>query len=179
MEGVIKMDALQWIAQYWINWACALIAGGVIAFAKHYIKIQKEALDKKWQEKEKNMCGKIICTFENNLDEVRKKSSEREASIRNDLTNMHDELVKKDTEIKKNIDTLQDGILSIQGKQFRELCKDLLKKDYITIEEYEDFEAEYAVYKSLGGNHRGDALHERVVKKCDKQKNKPEEDEDE
>jgi hypothetical protein len=59
------------------------------------------------------MCGTIITTFENNLDEVRKNSSEREASIRNDLTTMHDELVKKDSEIKKDIGTLQDGILSI------------------------------------------------------------------
>lgn len=172
-------EILQWIGAHWVEWVFCIVGIVLTFLAKHHVKVQKELLEEKWKDKEKNMCGKIICTFEDNLDEVRKKSSEREASIRNDLTNMHDELVKKDTEIKEDIGTLQEGILSIQGKQFRELCKDLLKKEYITVEEYEDFEAEYAVYKSLGGNHRGDALHERVVRKCDKQKNKPEEDEDE
>ena len=135
-------------------------------------------MEEKWKDKETNMCSKIICTFEKKIEEVRKNSSEKEASIRNDLTNMHEELAKKDSEIKKDIGTLQEGILSIQGKQFRELCKELLKKDYISVEEYDEFEEEYAVYKSLGGNHKGDALHERVVRKCDRQKNKPEEDED-
>ena len=167
-------NVLQWIAQYWVSWVCALIAGGIAIFAKHYISIEKKVAEEKWKDKEKNMCGTIITTFEDNLDEVRKNSSEREASIRNDLTTMHDELVKKDSEIKKDIGTLQDGILSIQGKQFRELCENLLEQDYITVEEYEDFETEYAVYKGLGGNHKGDALHERVVAKYDRQKSKSE-----
>jgi hypothetical protein len=52
------------------------------------------------------------------------------------------------------------------------MCEELLSQDYISIEEYEEFEDEYAVYKSLGGNHRGDSLHARVVAKCDKQTSK-------
>ena len=143
MEGVIKMDALQWIAQYWINWACALIAGGVIAFAKHYIKIQKEALDKKWQEKEKNMCGKIICTFEEEIQQVKSHSEAEDNKIHQELDHLRSE-----------INTIESGVLSIQGKQFRELCEEFLQKSIISIEEYEDFEAEYEVYRSLGGNHK-------------------------
>ena len=34
-------DFLQWIAQYWVSWACALIAGGVVFFAKRYISMEK------------------------------------------------------------------------------------------------------------------------------------------
>lgn len=157
------MEVLEWIAQYWVGWVCALIAGGIAIFAKHYIKIEKESLEKKWQEKEKNMCGKIICTFEDKIKEVEEKSKEEDKIIHNELDQIHTE-----------VDTIESGILSIQGKQFREMCEDLLKQDYITVEEYEEFEEEYAVYKSLGGNHRGDALHERVVIKVDKQKSKPE-----
>ena len=167
-------EVLQWIGTHWVEWLFCLIGIVLTFLAKHHVKVQKELLEEKWKDKEKNMCGTIITTFENNLDEVRKNSSEREASIRNDLTTMHDELVKKDSEIKKDIGTLQDGILSIQGKQFRELCENLLEQDYITVEEYEDFETEYAVYKGLGGNHKGDALHERVVAKYDRQKSKSE-----
>lgn len=161
MEGVIKMDILQWIAQYWVNWVCALVAGGVIAFAKHYIKIQKEALDKKWQEKEKNMCGKIICTFEEEIQQVKSHSEAEDNKIHQELDHLRSE-----------INTIESGVLSIQGKQFRELCEEFLQKSIISIEEYEDFEAEYEVYRSLGGNHKGDALHERVVKKYDAQNSK-------
>jgi hypothetical protein len=52
------------------------------------------------------------------------------------------------------------------------MCEELLKQDSISIEEYEEFEDEYSVYKSLGGNHRGDSLHARVIAKYDKQSSK-------
>jgi hypothetical protein len=61
------MDVWEWIAKYWINWACLLVATGIGIFAKHYVKLQKKALEEKWKEKEKNMCGKIICTLEEQI----------------------------------------------------------------------------------------------------------------
>lgn len=156
------MEVLEWIARYWVNWVCALVAGGVVLFAKHYIKIQKQALEVKWQEKEKNMCGKIICTFEDKIAEVEIKTATEDKILHQGLD-----------DISQQVDILGSGILSIQGRQFREMCEDLLKQEYITVEEYEEFEEEYNVYKSLGGNHRGDSLHARVVAKVDKQQNKP------
>ena len=156
-------EVLQWIGTHWVEWLFCLIGIVLTFLAKHHVKVQKELLEEKWKDKEKNMCGTIITTFDTKISQVEKKSSEEDALI-------HHELDKINTEV----DTIESGILSIQGKQFRELCEKLLKQDYITVEEYEDFEAEYDVYKSLGGNHRGDALHARVVAKYDRQKNKSE-----
>ena len=174
MDGV-----LQWIAQYWVSWACALIAGGVALFAKRYISMERKAAEEKWKDKEKNMCGKIITNFDEKIEQVEKNSGEKETKIYKEIDKMRKDLNEKDDNIYKDlnsvhleVNTIKSGILSIQGKQFRELCIELLKKDYITIEEYEDFENEYSVYKSLGGNHRGDALHARVVAKYDKQTSK-------
>ena len=174
------MEVLEWIAQYWVGWVCALIAGGIALFARHYIKIQKESLEAKWQEKEKNMCGKIICTFEDKIDEVKILSNEKENKLYQSVQTVQDNLNKSDkiifddlSNIHSEVDIIESGVLSIQGKQFRDMCEDLLKQDYITVEEYEEFEEEYAVYKSLGGNHRGDSLHARVVTKVDKQNNRP------
>jgi hypothetical protein len=64
------MEVFEWIAKYWINWLCALVAGGVALFAKHYVKLQKKAMEDKWADKEKNMCGKIICTLEEEISKV-------------------------------------------------------------------------------------------------------------
>ena len=157
------MEILEWLGKYWLEWLCGLVATGALFFAKHYIKIQKQVNEAKWKDKEKNMRGEIITTLENKIQNVEDKSAAEDVILHNELDKIHSE-----------VDTIESGILSVQGKQFREMCEDLLKQDYITIEEYEEFEEEYVVYKSLGGNHRGDSLHARVVAKCDKQKNKPE-----
>lgn len=172
-------NVLQWIAQYWVSWACALIAGGVIFFAKRYISMEKKNVEEKWKDKEMNMHKKIMSNFDKKIQEVETKTTEKEMKIYKKIDAMREDLNEKDDNIYKDfnsvhseVNTIKSGILSIQGKQFRELCIELLKKDFITIEEYEDFESEYSVYKSLGGNHRGDALHARVVAKYDKQTSK-------
>lgn len=149
------MEVLEWIAKYWINWLCVLVAGGVSLFAKHYVKLQKQALENKWKEKEKNMCGKIITTIEEEIKRVEENSATEDIKIHKELDNVH-----------KDVDNMTHGILSIQGKQFRDYCENLLEAGhYITVDEYEEFESEYEVYKQLGGNHRGDSLHDRVVDK--------------
>ena len=61
------MQILQWIAKYWVEWVCGLISGGVILFARHYIKVQKQVNEDKWKEKESKMCGKIITTIEEKI----------------------------------------------------------------------------------------------------------------
>lgn len=153
------MEVLEWIAKYWVQWLCGLVAGGVVLFAKHYIKLQKKAMEDKWSDKEKNMCGKIICTLEEKIGAVELQSKEEDNKIHIELNEIH-----------KDIDTMESGILSIQGKQFRDMCERLLQSGhYITVDEYEEFESEYIVYKGLGGNHRGDALHDRVVDKVQAQ----------
>ena len=172
-------DVLQWIAQYWVSWLCALIAGGVIFFAKRYISMEKKNAEEKWKDKEMNMCGKIITNFDEKISEVKTLSNDKESRLYESVQTVQNNLDKSDkiifddlSSIHSEMGIIESGILSIQGKQFREMCEELLEKDYITVEEYQEFEDEYAVYKSLGGNHRGDALHARVVAKCDKQDNK-------
>ena len=172
-------DILQWIAQYWVSWVCALIAGGVIFFAKRYISMEKQAAEEKWKDKEKNMCGKIINNFDEKICEVKESSNIKENKLYQEIDAMRKAMQDKDgaicndlTSIHTEVNTIQNGILSIQGKQFREYCRELLKKDVISLDEYEDFEMEYEVYKSLGGNHKGDSLHARVVEKFDKQSSK-------
>ena len=72
--------------------------------------------------------------------------------------------------IKNGVENLTSGILSIQGKQFREECVAMLDPEhFILVDEYEQFEEDYIAYKTLGGNHNGDALHARVVEKFNAQ----------
>ena len=153
------MEVLEWIAKYWVNWLCMLIAAGIGIFAKNYVKLQKKAMEDKWADKEKNMCGKIITTLEERIGEVETESQDEDERLHSELDHIHTE-----------INAIETGILSIQGKQFRDMCERLLEQGhYINVDEYEEFESEYTVYKGLGGNHRGDALHDRVIDKVQAQ----------
>lgn len=62
---------------------------------------------------------------------------------------------------------IKKGLLSIQRKQFKEKCHDLLSPEHeITVEEMENITKDHEAYKSLGGNHEGDTLFELVIQKA-------------
>lgn len=165
------MDFWQIIAKYWIEWLCGAVALGLGLWAKFSIRaLRKKILDEFDQrcEATKKMLEKEIETglqakaetqtirdLEFQVEKVREESQASDRRIENNLM-----------KLAENQDNVVSGLLSIQGKQFREMCLSLLDPVHvITVEEYEHFEIEYDVYKRLGGNHRGEFLHDRVVDK--------------
>lgn len=65
---------------------------------------------------------------------------------------------------------LKDGLLSLQGRQFKDQCRDLLSGyHYITTEEFSEVTNAHQAYNRLGGNHEGDALFEAVRVKYESQ----------
>ena len=143
------------IIKYWVEFICGLVAAGIGIFAKHYVKLQKKALEDAWRKKEEAAKDEVIKKLEAELESEISKSEEADEEMKEQIEGLS-----------YLIDNLTQGVLSIQGKQFRDICLYLLDPDHIiTIQEYEQFEEDYAAYKALGGNHRGDALHDRVVEK--------------
>ena len=54
----------------------------------------------------------------------------------------------------------------MQGKNFKSDCRRLLDENHeITLDEWEEIDADHEAYNGLGGNHRGDELFELVKKK--------------
>lgn len=95
-------------------------------------------------------------------EEISKKLKEERSELEKVDKNLQDNIKSLQTDIS----TLSKGMLSVQGKQFRQDCRRLLANDhYITVEEYEELEMDYTIYKELKGNHTGDALHQAVVEK--------------
>ena len=73
---------------------------------------------------------------------------------------------KTDEMIHEEIDGLRDGMLSMQGRNFKNDCHKLLQEDHaITAIEYEQALADHIVYNKLGGNHEGDSLFSMVETK--------------
>ena len=113
----------------------------------------------------KEIRAEIVEELEGKIEEVRQHSDENDKKIQKDIS-----------ELENGVQRLSVGVLSLQGKQFKEYCRELLQPGHtITVSEYEDFESEYEVYKTLNGNHKGDLLHERVVDKFNAQLTTPQE----
>ena len=65
----------------------------------------------------------------------------------------------EDEHIHAEIDSIKNGVLSIEGRAFKEDCRKLLEPGHIiTLAEYEALQAEHEIYNSLGGNHEGDGV---------------------
>lgn len=143
------------IIKYWVQWICGLISAGVIAWAKRYVKLQRESWLAQQQKREEELKHGLMIQFQEDLKEEIRKSDAADQRMNAEIQTL--------SELLENLNT---GLLSVQGRQFRENCLRLLATDHIiTVLEYEEFEEEYTAYKALGGNHRGDALHDRVVEK--------------
>lgn len=143
------------IVSYWVEWLFGIVAMGIAAFAKHYISLQKKDFQIRQKEQEGKIKDEIIGEFKEEISREAERSQREDKRISADIDALY-----------LGIENLETGILSIQGKQFREFCIELLEQDHeITIQEYEQFEEDYSAYKALGGNHRGDALHDLVVEK--------------
>lgn len=76
------------------------------------------------------------------------------------------ELLEADLKLHNEIDNVRDGMLSMQGRNFKNDCHKLLKKDHIIdVKEYEQLLNDHIIYNKLGGNHEGDALFSMVEAK--------------
>lgn len=146
---------LDFFTKYWVQWIFGLIAAGIVAWTRHIIKLEKTSVAHTKAERMKEIRSEIVEELEEKIDEVRQRSDKADEQMQLEIN-----------EIKTGINHLNSGILSIQSKQFREECIRLLNPDhFITFDEYQQFEEDYSAYKELGGNHNGDALHNRVVEK--------------
>ncbi len=78
----------------------------------------------------------------------------------------------EDAIIHHEIDVIKDGMLSIEGRAFRNECRRLLQDDHIiTFDEYTTILAEHTTYNNLGGNHDGDRLFSLVEQRYQQQQN--------
>ena len=112
----------------------------------------------------------MIKTLEDKMDEQRIGMKEQMADCYANLLNVVKESEAKsqeeDKKIYEKIDHLTSGVLSIEGRAFKDDCRRLLEPGHvITLAEFEAIQAEHIVYNNLGGNHEGDGLYSMVVAK--------------
>lgn len=133
---------LEFILTYWIE----VLFGAVIAIGGYMVKRTLKSYRQERLE-EKNA---FLVSIKKEISAEFERSNGRE------------------TELAGEIKTLKAGLLSIQGRAFKNNCKRLLDPDHeISLEEYEEITKDHDAYNSLGGNHNGDELFILVRKKVE------------
>ena len=112
----------------------------------------------------------MIDALEKKMDEQRTGMKEQMGECYNNLLNVvkesEERSLAEDKIIHSEIDVIKSGMLSLEGRTFKEDCRKLLQDDHrITLAEFEAISAEHIVYNNLGGNHEGDGLFSMVVAK--------------
>lgn len=99
-------------------------------------------------------------------EQMAKDMASCSAGLMNIVESQNKELLAADERLHEEIESVRDGMLSMQGRNFKNDCHKLLKKDHIIdVKEYEQLLADHIVYNKLGGNHEGDALFSMVEAK--------------
>lgn len=138
------MFIVEFITKYWLEFLFSLIITGCgIALKKIWSMYKKEKA-----EAERNRIqaetGKVSEQFQKDNEAVQLQ-----------INQMQTEMT-----------ALKRGLLSIQGKLFRQECERLLDESHeITLDEYQQLMEDHDIYNSLGGNHNGDNLYSLVEKK--------------
>ena len=184
--------------KYWVEFALGLIVAGGGFFLRRYIKLEKAERSREQKEYFENLTNSmkkenaaIITSLKTEHDEMNQRSDERynelvkqsqdtyieiTTKVQEAMLTGRDESKADDaylqgqiSEMSSELGFLKAGLLSIQGKEFRENCRKLLADDHeITLDEWEEIDADHEAYNGLGGNHKGDHLYELVKKKAER-----------
>lgn len=129
-------------AKYWVELIFSLILGAITWFVRRYIKLEKERA-----EQERTQFKALL------MEEIEKKNRAH---------------TQEDNSIREDISRLKKGVLSFQGRMFKDHCRSLLESGRdIGLEEFEEVEGEHDAYNGLGGNHEGDVLYNLVKRKVE------------
>lgn len=174
------------VLKYWVELILGLIVAGGGFVIKRYLRLEKEERQREQREYFDKMLDKIQKENQQVLDHLEKEHD----TMNQDSEDRYDEintkvdkaleagreeskaddavLEKQISAVEKNITALTAGILSMQGKEFRNNCRKLLAEDHvITLDEWEELDKDHMAYNGLGGNHKGDHLFSLVKKKVE------------
>lgn len=174
------------ILKYWVELILGLIVAGGGFLIKRYLRLEKEERQReqkayfdKMLEKIQNENQQVLKSLEKEHDKMNQKSEDKYNEINTKVdealeagreeSKSDDAVLEKEiSALEKNITALTAGVLSMQGKEFKNNCRKLLAEDHvITLDEWEELDKDHTAYNGLGGNHKGDHLFSLVKKKVE------------
>lgn len=159
------------IVKYWVEFLLGLVVAGGGFLLRRFFKLERE---ERQREQEKHFKA-LMQDLNNENNKIINTLQEDNQNIHKAIVSIQQESKADDGIIQEQVSQLSDdllgikaGILSVQGKEFKANCRKLLAEDHeITLDEWEELDADHEAYNKLGGNHRGDQLYALVKKKAE------------
>ena len=145
------------ISDYWLKWLLGIIAGVIAIFYKKITKKITEYVTYRQQKKKEEL-----------FKETNEKITKIEGTIgelKQSVNNNHEELMKGFESLEKiveQIETLREGMLSSHFNALKDKSIEFIKQRWISPEDLEHYEEDYAVYKALHGNGKMDPWVKKV-----------------
>lgn len=163
------------ILKYWVEFLLGAVVAGGTFFLKRYLKLEREDRERKQKEFYDNLTDSMRAEYKSAMSKLLSQDENIVKDMEKRCNKIKDEFRADDACLQKQIDNvsiemsaIRAGLLSIQGKEFRESCRRLLAENHtITLDEWEEIDSDHDAYNGLGGNHRGDALYSMVKKKAE------------
>ena len=145
------------IAKYWIEFACAIAGAGLTALFLRIRKIFQKGKAAEADERKGEIINAVKAAIKSENKKLTTKVTAEISAMQTSLDDLRDEFI-----------ILQNGVLSTQGREFKDDCRRLLEESHhITLSEFEHLQKEHNVYNSLGGTSDGDDLFRLVKKKLE------------
>ena len=177
------IEVWSFISKWWLEFVLGGIGVALTAVTRHYFKLAKKAKTQEDQEKKaafkqeltnevktliKEVREQVHSEIEQESIQVREEMAEYETNDGERITALEKRAnILEDTltAVAANLDIIKNGLLAVQGHEFRNKCRKLLAQNNISLDEYEQLESDHLAYNGLGGNHKGDSLFDQVKTK--------------
>lgn len=176
-------EILVFVQKWWLEFVLAGIGTGLTFTARHYFKIAKDVKRQAELEKQsvfkQELTNEVKSLIKDVRDQIRLEIQQESTQVREEIAEYETNDCERITDLERrtniledtltavvgSLDIIKEGLLAIQGHEFRNKCRRLLAKDTILLDEYEQLESDHMVYNELGGNHKGDSLFDQVKTK--------------
>ena len=147
----------EFLTQYWLEFFLGLVAMSITFAVKSHAK---------WTAQKKK--EEQVALIKDVVKEVKEELSAESQRLKQE-SDAADFCIEEEIGIlKQEFDIIKKGVLSVQKRDFKKMCKELLEPDHkLTLEEYRICNDEHDIYNRLGGNSDGDTLFELVQKKAE------------
>ena len=166
----------EFILKYWVEVVFGLIVSGLSFACRRYWKLWRAEQQHQKTEEQKAFYDGILEKIDERFEKMNERFKEidkRFEETNNRITALDNKVEQKINEVRKDVQSsdaqqkiLKEGLLSVQGNNFKRQCKALLEPTHkISETEWLQHQIDFEAYERLGGNDDGHNLHNAVAHK--------------
>ncbi len=152
----------EFILKYWVEVMFGLIVSGLSFACRRYWKLWRAEQQHQKTEEQEAFYNGILEKIDERFEKMDKRFEALDNKVEQKINEVRKDVQASDAEQK----ILKEGLLSIQGNNFKRQCKALLESPHqISETEWLQHQIDFEAYERLGGNDDGHDLHNAVAHK--------------